>query len=116
MSDAIRKTLKMLSGGLRQVTQVLNERVAPVISQHQKRLDYQEQDIQTLYEIHEMMTHVMVRAQLEGLFLEVDTQDEDEVKSVHSKLAKLQDEYLATLSVSSFLGRLGSPENTGDSE
>ena len=114
MDDVVRKTLKMLSGGLKQMTDVLNERVLPLLRQHhdqlevnKRRLVSHDEDILSLYEIHEMMTHVMVRAQVEGVFDGVDSQDEDAVMDVHTRLVALQDEYLATLSVSFFLSKLG---------
>lgn len=99
-----------LSGGLKQVTMMLNEKIGPLLAHHQSRLDRHAEEILTLYEVHEMMTHVMVRAQLEGLFDDVDLSDADEVMFVHRRLAELQNEYLATQSIATWLSSIGATE------
>lgn len=109
-SDVIRKTLKSLSQGLRQVTMVLNETVGPLLQKQQTLLSRQDEDIRALYEIDEMMLYVMIRAQAEGVFDETSLSDEDSVLTCYNRLSALQDEYLATRSVSVFLSRLN-PED-----
>jgi len=108
-SQVLKRTLKSLSGGLRELANLLNEKVGPLLARHDRELARHQEDILTLYELSEMTPRLLMRAQIEGVFEGLDPADEEAVEASLLRVQALQDEYLATLSLAVFLSSLGEP-------
>lgn len=109
MDANVQKILRFLSRAVDEVQKTVVEKISPLLQKHQMNIQNNRDDIQALYESQEMMMHVMIRAQTEGLFEGKDLTLYDHYEQVTTRLNELQDEYLVCIALDNFLTPINDP-------
>lgn len=99
--------VKKVMGAISSLTEIHNKQVAPLLTDHHRDIASSKEDIRALYELVEMYFFVMAKAMATGLFdPDEKTGERKSIMVIMEELDKMQDSYLACVSIVSFFRQM----------
>lgn len=95
------ETLARVLHALDALSRIHNNEIAPLLTRHEIDVRALKGEVQTLFNLVEMNNFVMVKAMMTGVF-----QQDRDTEEILKYFRELQDEYLAVVSIASFLQKM----------